>query len=106
MQNEINAYLAHISAEYKRRYKGDSGCAHLTRMEEEFDSGLRFIDGSVYVKVLCKTSVHSFIVKTDGERFKRGDILKAASYKAPAKNFPRGNVFVPNSYVNVPWMGA
>lgn len=43
--------------------------------------------GKKYAKIVCETtsSVHSFIDMTNG------DILKAATYKAPAKH-PRGNI--------------
>lgn len=54
-------------------------------------------EGTRYVKVtkqnrtlegkLGSKAVHTFIDKTNG------DILKAATYKAPAKNGVRGNIF-------------
>jgi hypothetical protein len=37
------------------------------------------------------------------ELFQDGDILKAASWAAPARNFPRGNVF---KEYRVSWTGA
>jgi hypothetical protein len=54
-------------------------------------------EGTRYIKIskqdrslegrLGSKSVHTFIDKTNG------DILKAATYKAPAKNGVRGNIF-------------
>ena len=39
-------------------------------------------------------SVHSFIVATDSDsKFRRGDVLRPATWKAPAKNKARGNIF-------------
>jgi len=44
--------------------------------------------------------VHSFVEKSTG------DILKAASWAAPARNFTRGNVYITSSYENrVRWTG-
>ena len=37
-------------------------------------------------------SSHSWVVIGDDKKFKIGDILKSASWKAPARNFERGNV--------------
>ena len=41
-----------------------------------------------------------------GEGFNRGDLLMAKSWKAPAKNFARGNVFVEGWEQNVRWTGV
>lgn len=47
---------------------------------------LQVEEGSRYVKIIRGTSVYCFIDKTNG------DVLKAASWKAPAKH-ARGNIF-------------
>jgi len=67
--------------------------------------GIEFEEGSKYVKVVSVSwnsrSVHSFVEKATG------DIWKAASWKAPARNFVRGNVFKPDSYLNrTTWTGV
>ena len=63
----------------------------------EFAEGIEFEEGRKYVKVTKKlgeqTMVWGFIMKDDDKKFKRGDILKAASWAAPARNKPRGNIF-------------
>ena len=63
------------------------------RMIAEFESDLRVEEGRKYIKIVKGGSVWGFIVKTTGGKFKRGDILKAASWAAPATNHARGNVF-------------
>jgi hypothetical protein len=46
-----------------------------------------------------------FVVNTDNDKkFKKGDILKAAGYAAPARNFPRGNIL--EGGYTVRWTGA
>ena len=46
----------------------------------------------------------SFVVNTDDDKlFKRGDVLKAAGFNAPARNAPRGNVL--NGGFNINWTG-
>ena len=71
---------------------------------------VEFAKGSKFLKVVSVSwgsrSVHSFIcVKPNGE-FKYGDILKAASWASPAKNFARGNVLDTDSYKNIHWSGC
>lgn len=54
-------------------------------------------------------SAHSFIVlkSPKGKNFQFGDILMAASYKAPATNFARGNIFDYDSYKSrARWSGV
>lgn len=59
--------------------------------------------GEKYAKIIKRDvasgadggSVHTFV------NLENGDILKAASYKAPAKNGVRGNIFNPNCDVGV-----
>lgn len=63
--------------------------------------------GSKYLKVLAgdrHKSVHSFIVIKPDAKFKFGDILMAASWAAPARNFSRGNVLNVENF-SVRWSG-
>ena len=60
--------------------------------------------GSKYIKVISNGSVSAFIVNTKNDKkFRYGDILKAASWKAPARNAARGNVLEGNYDIN--WTG-
>lgn len=72
----------------------------------EFAEGLDFEEGRKYVKVVktlgTQQMVWGFIMKDDDKKFKKGDILKAASWAAPARNKPRGNIFEDYS---IQWTG-
>ena len=88
-------YKDAIVRNYESRYENPNG--------ERF--GIEFDEGSKYIKIVSVSwgsrSVHSFIEK------KTGDIWRAASWKAPARNFARGNVFAPTTYINrTTWTGV
>ena len=78
-------------------------------MKSEFQNSWRIEPGQKYIKLVSKNSVHSFIVKQDmftpgGQvKFKKGDVLKAASWSKPAMNRPRGNVF--EGHYPMQWTG-
>ena len=73
------------------------------KMKEEFANSLAVKEGQKFIKLVAKHSVHSFIVKKAFKHFKVGDVLKAASWKAPALNQPRGNVLEGNYPIQ--WTG-
>jgi hypothetical protein len=61
--------------------------------------------GSKYTRIKCNGGARAFIVMEEnsvkcdkGGFFAVGAILKPASWKAPVKNFARGNVLEPASY--------
>jgi len=91
---KLDLYLAAIRADYAAfKFRGEHANSPWTaEMVDEFNRTLTYEIGSRYVKVVTGTSVHSFICINDMGKFCKGDILKAASFKAPAKNFARGNV--------------
>lgn len=111
MNTELEIYLDAIKADYlkwsNRGEKNPIQQVIADRMIKDFNAGLEVLDGKVYLKVITRSSssrsVHSFIVKEDGPKFKRGDILKTASWSAPAKNKARGNIF--GTY-HINWTGA
>lgn len=87
----LEAYRQHLIADYEN---WTDGSVH------HFD--VVFEAGSKYTKVITENtssrSSHSFI---DAE----GKIWKAASWKAPAKNFTRGDVTT-GDFVRASWAGV
>jgi len=106
MQNEMNTLLDTIKAEYydymTRRGKIELS-AHREKMVEEFNEGLTVTEGKKYIKVISNRSVWGFVMKDDDKKFRKGDILKAAGWNAPARNAPRGNIMDGN--YSVCWTG-
>jgi hypothetical protein len=73
-------------------------------MIKEFNESISFSEGRAYIKILNRGSVWGFIVKGDNDKlFKKGDLLKAASYNAPARNKPRGNIL--DGGYKIQWTG-
>ena len=66
------------------------------KMIDEFNNGLYVKSGKKYDKVITKGSVWGFIAKEDGLLkgipHKKGDVFKAAGWRAPAKHV-RGSIF-------------
>lgn len=60
-------------------------------------------EGRRYMKVVRDRSVTAFIVKEDFKHFKKGDVLKASSWNAPALNRARGNVI--DGMYPIQWTG-
>jgi len=75
-------------------------------MIAEFNEEITYKVNTKYIKVFREGgSVWGFIVNTDNDKkFKKGDILKAAGWAAPARNFPRGNIL--KGGYTVRWTGA
>ncbi len=66
-------------------------------MVTAFNEGVTAKAGKKYVKILKKlgsqTMVWGFIVNVDDDKkFRKGDLLMAAGFNAPARNKPRGNI--------------
>ena len=75
------------------------------KMCDEFTTNWKISNGNKYVKIMVKNggSVWGFVVNTDNDKkFKKGDILKAASFAAPARNAARGNVLDGDYDINWP----
>ena len=82
-----------------------------TEMEENYCNGLRVEENRRYWKIIStsggggSTSVNGFIVKEGDKKFREGDMLKAAGWAAPARNFARGNVLDGTGFDNARWTG-
>ena len=70
---------------------------------DNWDKKTRVMPGKKYIKIVQDTGVFCFIAKEDFKHFKKGDILKAAGYNAPALNSARGNVLTGNYAIQ--WTG-
>ena len=75
------------------------------KMCEEYENNFTISYGKKYIKITEKGGgVKGFVVNTDNDKkFKKGDILKAAGYAAPARNAARGNILEGNYAIN--WTG-
>ena len=76
------------------------------KMKKEFTDGWVIKKGSKYTKISTRNGGNAwgFVVNTDTDKkFKKGDLLKCAGYKAPARNAARGNVLDGGYLIN--WTG-
>lgn len=72
---------------------------------DNFYNDIEVAPGSKYIKIIRERCVWGFIVNTDNDKkFKRGDILKAAGWAAPARNKARGNI-LEKDFSWVQWTG-
>jgi hypothetical protein len=109
----INAFIANVTEKVLRVQNAESDRIH----GQPYAVLTHDKPGASYVRIIMTTlgtsrSCWAFVALKDGNTkgmgsFKRGDILKAASWQAPAKH-ARGNVFQPgeNGCCNVSkWTG-
>ena len=80
------------------------------KMTEEYCKVLEVTEGSRYWKIISNDrgggrSVKGFIAKAGDKKFMEGDLLKAAGWNAPARNFARGNVLSGRGVNSVRWTG-
>ena len=111
MRNEIEKVLESMREDYCRwsRSGRDTSEKILSDMERDFCEGLEVTEGSRYWKIISdkrgSRSVCGFIVKAGDKKFREGDMLKAAGWAAPARNFARGNVLDGTGFDNARWTG-
>jgi len=97
MENEMAVLLENIKADYLEMKSS-------TSMVERFNRGLSYKVGQKYIKVISDGSVWGFIVNAENDKkFAKGDILKAASWKTPARNSARGNIL--DGGYDISWTG-
>lgn len=95
MEKQIAQLIEDINADYYEwQCAGGKPRTEIqARMYDEFVNSVRVDEGSKYIKIVKQGSVWGFIVKTDKDKlFRKGDILKAAGFNAPARNKARGNI--------------
>ena len=74
------------------------------KMIQEFNEQISYTVGKKYIKIIQRNSVWGFVVNCEDDKlFQDGDVLMAASWAAPARNFPRANIF---KEYQVRWAGA
>ena len=106
MKNEpFLSFVAGVAA-LREAYRVESGYSHVTAYGAEFEiaKGAKFArvlstetrrDGSKGTQLHCFVVLEDNTTRTLGE-LKKGDIMKPASWKAPAKH-ARGNIFAPDN---------
>lgn len=103
MESALNKLHRKITDDFANRYPEREDQHRVVFFAEN----LKFEEGRKYIKVTKKisdnqTHVWGFIMKDDDQKFKKGDILMAASWASPARNKARGNIFEDYS---VRWTG-
>ena len=109
MQAQIEKLIQDIKTDYVR-YMSNVGDKQDIRQDmiDNFVDNVTYNAGKKYIKILKKlgtqTMVWGFIVNVDDDKkFRKGDILMAAGFNAPARNKPRGNVIDGN--YSIRWTG-
>ena len=95
LNNGIQSYIAHLQSDYdSNAYAG--GKKYYCEI------------GRKYVHIIMQDnqrSSHSWVMIADDKKFKRGDILKSATWRGPARNFGRGNVLC-GGFQHIRWCGV
>ena len=106
MDNALNGLFDAIVNDYERQR---SKSEYFDPKDvEEFFNNLHVEEGRKYLKIVKQLGnqqmVWGFIVKNDDKKFRAGDILKAATWSAPARNKARGNI-LDEDFSWVRWTG-
>jgi len=108
MQKALETLKNNIIADYEG-WQSKPRTEVQARMLDEFINGLQFEEGRKYIKVIKNSSnqrtVWGFIVNVDNDKkFRKGDLLMAASWSTPARNKARGNIL--DGGYTVRWTGT
>jgi len=101
MNEAIAALIEAIKNDYENYTDNTSEVRR--RMIKEFNEKITYTVGKKYTKIITGNSVWGFVVNDDDGKFRKGDILKAASWASPAKNAARGNI-IDGDY-EIQWTG-
>lgn len=104
-ETEIAKYIAHVRNDYKEWMERCNSFQNIEIHLREFDDSVKVSEGKKYIRIATRGSVHCFVVKQAEGKFRSGDVLKAAGWAAPAKNFARANLLDGN-FMNIRWTGA
>ena len=127
MKNEMANLIAHIKADYltwsrscARSAVDGSGdrpdiftvkhkihvLVAIKKMVVAFDEGISYKVNTKYIKITLEHGgIWGFVVNSDNDKkFRKGDILKAAGWATPARNFARGNIL--DGGYDARWTGA
>jgi|TARA_R110000751_G_scaffold52493_6_gene114441 hypothetical protein len=113
MNNEMTTLLENIKEDYLKWTTKCSGANNMPgvlsdinkKMIAEFNEGISYKAGTKYIKITReRNGVWGFVVNTDKDKkFKKGDLLMAAGYNAPARNHSRGNIL--DGGYKIEWTG-
>ena len=84
-------------------YGRDSLTGYYKEQVDNWDNLMEIREGKKYIKIIRDRCAWGFIVKEDFKHFRKGDILKAAGFNAPALNRARGNIL--DGGYSVAWTG-
>ena len=105
MVGDFDKAILRLLENIHKDYAGWSNRVEYTKGIEKVDITIK--SGRKFIKIIRDTSVWGFVVKDDGMHMgfpiRRGDVLKAAGWRAPARH-TRGNIF--DNYQNYfTWTG-
>mgnify|MGYP001158098384 FL=1 len=81
-----------MTEDYGKNFGASDNKEIKEKMWKEYATGFEIKTMKKFIKVINGNGVKAFIVMKDFGRFKMGDILKPAGWRAPALNQARGNV--------------
>ena len=87
---------------YLNHLRQDYGTNGYVNKEFTYESGRKYIH---IIMSDNQRSSHSWVMLEDDKKFNRGDILKSATWRGPARNFKRGNVLT-GDYQHIRWCGV
>jgi hypothetical protein len=99
----IQEYVQHLQDNYNNTASGQF-------IEFTYETGRKYVHIIMqhlhhFDSTPTQRSSHSWVMIADDKKFKQGDILKSASWRAPARNFARGNVLT-GGFQQIRWCGA
>ena len=110
MREAIEKVLEAMRKDYIR-WTGPERSKIKYEMIVNYCNGLEVEENRRYWKIISTSgsgtqrSVSGFIAKAGDKKFREGDMLKAAGWAAPARNFSRGNVLDGYRVDEVRWTG-